>query len=112
MFTKLAGFRLADFRLARSRRPTPRSRAALTHCNDNSGSVRRPPAAGRRRSVTPALACHWFDRDGRLECHWEIESGGDAPAADLGPRGRAGSVSTAGRRRTAPLGRRAEACAA
>jgi hypothetical protein len=27
------------------------------------------------------LACHWLDRDGRLECHWQVETDDDAPIA-------------------------------
>jgi hypothetical protein len=48
------------------------------HSNDNLPGFRRPAEAGKRRSPTPALACHWFNRDGRLECHWQAETS-DAP---------------------------------
>jgi hypothetical protein len=60
--------RLAEFRLARSRRTAPGLREALTHCNDNLPGLRRSAAAGRRWSPTPTLVRHWFDRNGRLEC--------------------------------------------
>ena len=51
--------------------------------NDNLPGFRRPVAAGKRRSPTPALACHWFDRDGRLECCWLAEPNNDAPLSDV-----------------------------
>lgn len=70
--------RLAEFRLAQSRRIAPGLREALTHCNDNLPGLRRP---ARRRSPTPTLA-RWFDRDGRLECRWQVETSGDASIAD------------------------------
>jgi hypothetical protein len=54
-----------------------------THCNDNLPGFRRPAATGKRRSPTPALACHWLVRNGRLECRWQAETGDDAPVADL-----------------------------
>jgi hypothetical protein len=88
MFTTSADF----LALVRSRRPAPRSRQALSHGNDNLPGVCRP-AVGRRRSAVPALACHWFDRNGRLECRWQIDNGGDAPAADLDPGRRHASKS-------------------
>jgi hypothetical protein len=58
----------------------------LTHSNDNLPGLRRPAAAGKRRSPTPALACHWFDRNGRLECRWQVETKEDGPAAALDRR--------------------------
>jgi hypothetical protein len=48
------------------------------HGNDNLPGLRRPAEAGQRRSPTPVLTCHWFNRDGRLECHWQAETS-DAP---------------------------------
>jgi hypothetical protein len=36
--------------------------------------------AGWRRSPTRALACHWSNRNGRLECRWQAETN-DAPTA-------------------------------
>ncbi len=84
MFQRLAKSRLADFRLVQSRRTAPGLREALTHSNDNLGEFHRPATAGKRRSPTPALACRWFDRNGRLECRWQIEAGDEAPIADVG----------------------------
>jgi hypothetical protein len=75
MFTKLA-----EFRLAQSRRPAPGPNEAIRPSNDNLPGLRRPK--GRRRIPNPALACHWIDRNGRLECRWQAESSGDAPVAD------------------------------
>jgi len=66
--------RLAEFRLVQSRRIAPRLREAVAHSNDNLPGLRRPAAPGRRRSPTPALACHWFVRSGRLECRWQVET--------------------------------------
>jgi hypothetical protein len=74
---------LAKSWLAPSRRLAPGPRLAITHCNDNLPGFRRP-AAGRRR--TPALACHWFDRNGRLECRWHAETD-DAPDGGIDGRG-------------------------
>jgi hypothetical protein len=70
--------RLAEFRLVRARRIAPGPRGAIMPCNDNLPGFRRPAEAGQRRSPTPVLACHWFDRNGRLECRWQAETG-DAP---------------------------------
>jgi hypothetical protein len=78
--------RLAKFRLVQSRRAAPGPRQAfthsqtLTHSNDNLPGFRRPE--GRRRIPTPALACHWLKRNGRLECRWQLETSDDAPLAD------------------------------
>jgi uncharacterized protein (DUF3084 family) len=66
--------RLAELRLVRSPRIGPRPREAITHCNDNLPALRRPPEAGKRRSPTPVLACHWFNRGERLECRWQAET--------------------------------------
>lgn len=71
--------RLAEFRLVRSRRIAPGPRGAVTPCNDNLPGFRRAAEAGKRRSPTPVLACHWFNRNDRLECHWLAETG-DAPS--------------------------------
>jgi hypothetical protein len=70
--------RLAEFRLVRSRRIAPGPHEAVMHGNDNLPGFRRPAEAGKRRSPTPALACHWFNRNGQLECHWQAETN-DAP---------------------------------
>jgi hypothetical protein len=43
------------------------------HSNDKPRGRRRP--TGQCRSPQPVLACHWiFVDDGRLECHWAVES--------------------------------------
>jgi hypothetical protein len=68
MFAKLAKFRRAGLRHLV---PAP---SDVMHSNDNLPGFRRPVATGRRPSPTPALACHWFDRNGRLECRWQAES--------------------------------------
>jgi hypothetical protein len=66
--------RLAEFRLVRPRRIAPGPRGAIMPCNDNLPGFRRPAEAGKRRPPTPVLACHWFDRNGRLECRWQAET--------------------------------------
>jgi hypothetical protein len=83
MFTKLAKSRLADFSVGGFRNlrgVAPRGAGFFNQppANDNLPGFRRPK--GRRRIPSPALACHWLDRNGRLECRWQIE--GDAPIAD------------------------------
>jgi hypothetical protein len=85
--------RLAKSWLAPSRRTAPGPRLAITHCNDNLPGLHRP-AAGKRR--TPALACHWLHRDGRLECCWHVETG-DAPTGGLDEYGH-GAAAPANRR--------------
>jgi hypothetical protein len=65
--------RLAEFRLVQSGRTAPGPREAIIHPNDNLPGFRRPAATGQRRPPSPSLACHWFDRKGRLECHWQVE---------------------------------------
>ena len=82
MFKKLAKSRLADFSVGgfgNLRRAAPRRTGFFnqTPANDNLPGLRRP--RGQRRIPTPALACHWFDRNGRLECRWQAEPDGDAP---------------------------------
>jgi hypothetical protein len=78
MFTTLAKSGLANFRLVQLRRIAPGPHQAAfsdhPHLNDNLPGFRRPAAAGKRRPPTPALACHWVDRDGRLECCWHFET--------------------------------------
>ena len=67
MFTKLAKFR----RLG-PRHGVPHWLEAA-HSNDNPRGRRRP--TGQCRCPQPVLACHWiFVDDGRLECHWAVES--------------------------------------
>lgn len=84
MFKTLAKSGLASFGLVQLWRiaPEPRWDALSNHpyLNDNLPGFRRPAAAGKRRSPTPALACHWVDRGGRLECCWHLET-------DSAPRG-------------------------
>jgi hypothetical protein len=77
MFAKLAIFRRAGLRYVAQ---VP---GDVMHSNDNLPGFRRPAAAGRRRSPTPALACHWFDHSGRLECRWLAETNGDTPIGDI-----------------------------
>jgi hypothetical protein len=88
MFKRLAKSGLADFKLG-GLRPLEPQRVALrgagffneSPSNDNLLGLRRPK--GPRRIPTPALVCHWFDRNGRLECRWQPESHGNAPLGDL-----------------------------
>jgi hypothetical protein len=77
MFAKLAKFRRAGLRHLV---PAP---SDVMHSNDNLPGFRRPVATGGRRSPTPALACQWFDRNGRLECRWQTETNGDTPIGDI-----------------------------
>jgi hypothetical protein len=49
------------------------------HNNDNLPGFRRRSETGKRRSPTPVLACHWFNRNGRLECRWQAETN-EAPS--------------------------------
>lgn len=74
MFTRLAEFR--PFEPQRVAAPWDEA----MHSNDNLPGRRRP--AGERRSPPPALACHWYlnDRDGRLECRWEVVDLEEVPA--------------------------------
>jgi hypothetical protein len=72
--------RLAKFRFLKHRRMAPGPREAM-HSNDNLLGFRRP--GGERRIPSPALACHWFDRNGRLECRWLAGTNTDAPPGDV-----------------------------
>jgi hypothetical protein len=87
MFTRLAKSELAKFRLIQPWRIAPglheTELSNRPYSNDNLPGFRRPAAEGRRRSPAPALACHWFYRNGRLECRWRIETNDDATIADL-----------------------------
>ncbi len=98
MFKTLAKSRLAKFWSLQPRRVASGPHAARlsrpTHSNDNLPGLRRPAATPKRRSAPPALACHWFNRNGRLECRWQVETGDDAPAADLRRRARRGGFHT------------------
>jgi hypothetical protein len=91
MFKRLAKSGLAGFRLVQSRRTAPGPGEAVMHSNDNLPGLRRPK--GRRRIPTPALACHWIDRNGRLECRWQAVPGGDAPIGDFDEHGMTGRAS-------------------
>ena len=95
MFKKLAKSRLVDFSVGgfRNLRRAAPCRAEFlnqTPANDNLPGLRRPK--GRRRIPSPALACHWFNHDGRLECRWQAAPSGDATIGDFdehGTKGRA-----------------------
>src|ERR1700694_4660172 len=89
MFTRLAKSKLADFKLGDSDlcsrgalRCAGPDFSTIPPSNDNLPGLRRPK--GQRRIPTPAPACHWFNRDGRLECRWQAEPNGDAPMSDFG----------------------------
>src|ERR1700681_4181006 len=87
MFTRLAKFRLVQpWRIAPGPREAMFSKdmfSRVMHSNDNLPGFRRPAATGKCRSPSPALACHWFDRNGRLECRWLAEPDDDAPIGDV-----------------------------
>ena len=93
--------------LAKFRRVGPRQimpvRCDVTHSNDNLPGFRRPAAAGGRRPPTPALACHWVERNGRLECRWQAEPGGETPIGDFDEHAATGR--TPGLSPTQPRGR-------
>src|SRR5258708_8549788 len=93
MSNTLAKSRLAKVRLVQSRRTASGKSEAFTHCNDNLPGLRRPAVVGKRRAPTPALACHWFYRNGRLECRWRAESTSDAPIRDFDEHGALGPAS-------------------
>ena len=79
MFTKLAKFRRLGPRHMVPHWPD------VTHSNDNPRGRRHP--TGQCRSPQPVLACHWiFVDDGRLECHWAVESFDETPAEEPGGR--------------------------
>jgi hypothetical protein len=79
MFTGLAKFRRLGLR-----RMVPHWLEAA-HSNDNPRGRRRP--TGQCRSPQPGLACHWiFVDDGRLECHWAVESFDETSAEEPGGR--------------------------
>ena len=101
MFKRLAKSGLVNFWPLQPQRIAPGlgevSLSNPAHSNDNLSGLRRPAATSRRRHPTPALACHWFDRDGRLEYRWQVD--GDAPIAgvDEHQRRTTGAVPPAGR---------------
>jgi hypothetical protein len=108
MFKRLAKSKLADFKFGGFRPLQPR-RVALRGAvffneplsNDNLPGFRRPK--DQRRIPPPALACHWFNRDGRLECRWQVEPSGDAAFGDFDEHGTMGR--TSGLSSTQPRGR-------
>jgi len=107
MFKRLAKSSLADFRLAGFRPLQPRHIALReasfvdTHSNDNLPGLRRPK--GQRRIPSPALACHWINRNGRLECRWQVEPNGDVPIGDFDEHGAFGQPPTQPRGRRLAL---------
>jgi hypothetical protein len=90
MFEKLAKSGLADFTFGRFLHlPCIAQRgpgfSIESHSNDNLPGLRRPK--GQRRIPTPALACHWFIRNGRLECRWQAGPDDAAPIGGCGEHG-------------------------
>ena len=89
MFKTLAKTRLLSFWPVQPRRIAPLLNEVRlsndTHSNDNLPGFRRPK--GRRRIPSPALACHWINRNGRLECRWQTEPGGETPIGDFDEHG-------------------------
>jgi hypothetical protein len=87
MFTRLAKFRFVQpWRIAPGPCEAMFSKDMVSrnmHSNDNLPGFRRPAATGKRRSPSPALACHWFDRNGRLECGWLAGPNDDAPLGEV-----------------------------
>ena len=82
--------RLAKFRFLQPRRMAPGLREA-THANDNTPGRRCP--GGARRIPSAALACHWFDRNGRLECRWLAETNAPLGCVDEHEQPTAGRAS-------------------
>src|ERR1700674_700827 len=77
MFTTLTKCGLSRLRPTQPRRLAPgRLQAVFSHhqhLNDNLPGFRRPVAAGKRRTPTPALACHWvLTEANQLECRWNV----------------------------------------
>jgi hypothetical protein len=107
MFKRLAISGLADFKFGGFR---PLRRVALrragffneTLSNDNLPGLRRPK--GQRRIPTPPLVCHWFNRNGRLECRWQAEPVGNPPIGDFDEHAATGR--TPGLSPTQPRGHR------
>jgi hypothetical protein len=95
MFARLARSGLAQLWPVQPRRVVPRPHLAdrPTHSNDNLPGFRRPAAAGKRRAPTPVLACHWVNRDGRLECRWHAEPDDDAPIGGFEQHGARSRIS-------------------
>jgi hypothetical protein len=98
MFTRLARPGLVKSGFAKLWPVQPRRVAPVScqaglpsYSNDNLPGF-CPALASKRRSPAPALAFHWFDRDGRLECRWQVEPDGDAPIGGVNERGTKGRV--------------------
>jgi hypothetical protein len=95
MFKTLAKSGLAKFWPVQPQRialgPHEVGLSNATHSNDNLPGFRRPK--GQRRIPSPALACRWIDRNGRLECRWRAEPRGDAPIGDFDEHGTLGRAS-------------------
>jgi len=93
MFTKLAKSRLAKLWLVQPQHTVPGMHEVRlsnsTYSNDNLPGLRRPK--GQRRIPSPALTCHWIDRNGRLECCWHpVDTpGGGRDENPYSPSGRA-----------------------
>jgi hypothetical protein len=107
MFKTLAKSRLVDlafggFRPRELRRITLREAgfSNVSPSNDNLPGFRRPK--GQRRIPAPALACHWIERNGNLECRWHVEASGDAPIGDFDEHG---TARASGLSRVQPCGR-------
>jgi hypothetical protein len=104
MFARLAKLpRLVNFRRAGPRHLVP-PLCDVVHSNDNLPGFRRPAATGRRRPPTPALACHWFNYNGRLECRWRAETS-DTPTDDSDEHHRRTTGRASGRSSMQPRGR-------
>jgi len=99
--SRLAGLAFGGFRPHEPRRIALRGAGLsnVSHSNDNLPGFRRQK--GQRRIPTPALACHWIERNGRLECRWQ-EASGDAPNGDFDEHG---TVRASGLSRVQPCGR-------
>jgi hypothetical protein len=82
--------RLAKFRLLEPRVITPGRREVMA-ANDNLLGFGRP--GGECRIPSPALACHWFDRNGRLECRWLAETNAPLGCVDEHEQPTAGRAS-------------------
>jgi len=95
--------RLAKFRRVGLRHLVP-PLGDVVHSNDNLPGFRRPAAMGGRRPPTPALASHWFNCNGRLECRWQVETS-DAPTDDFDEHQRPTTGRASGRSSMQPRGR-------
>jgi hypothetical protein len=95
MFKRLAITGVAKFWPVQPRQmlPRPYQGGPTTYSNDNLPGLRRPAAAGRRRASAPVLTCHWFFRDGRLECRWQVEADTGAPIGGIDEPGATSRIS-------------------